>query len=271
MGDGTRIKAVVLDWAGTVIDFGCLAPAAVFQEAFARFEVEVTEAEAREPMGLSKLDHIRAVLDMLRVAGAWKARHGALPAEDDAVAVYNVFMPVQLETVPRYVKPVPHLHTALSLFADKRVRIGSTTGYPREVMEKVVPLAAEIGYRPDSLVCGDDLASGRPGPMMMLQTLVNLDVWPPRQVIKLDDTAPGIDEGRAVGAWTVGVAGTGNEIALSEEAFARLAPEERQRRIRAAADMLRAAGADYVIGDLSELPEVFSKIETRLAQGESPR
>ena len=82
---------------------------------------------------------------------------------------------------------------------------------------------------------------------------------------------PGIDEGRAVGAWTVGVAGTGNEIALSEEAFAKLAPEERQRRIRAAADMLRAAGADYVIGDLSELPEVFSQIETRLAQGESPR
>ena len=112
--DGTRIKAIILDWAGTVIDFGCLAPAAVFQEAFARFDVEVTEAEAREPMGLSKLDHIRAVLAMPRVEQAWKTRHGAMPTEDDAVAVYDVFMPVQLETVTRYVTPVPHLDTALS-------------------------------------------------------------------------------------------------------------------------------------------------------------
>ena len=271
MHDDKRIKAVVLDWAGTVIDFGCLAPAAVFQEAFARFDVEVTEAEAREPMGLSKLDHIRAVLAMPRVAGAWKARHGALPDDDDATAVYEVFMPVQSETVTRYVTPVPHLHDTLSLFADKQLKVGSTTGYPREVMEKVVPLAAGIGYRPDSLVCGDDLASGRPGPMMMLQTLVNLDVWPPQQVVKIDDTAPGIHEGRAVGAWTVGVAGTGNEIALSEDAFAQLAPEERQQRIRAAAEMLRKAGADYVIGDLSGLPDVFSRIEARLAQGETPQ
>ncbi len=46
-----HLKAVVFDWAGTVIDFGSFAPMGVFVEAFSRFGIEVSIAEAREPMG----------------------------------------------------------------------------------------------------------------------------------------------------------------------------------------------------------------------------
>jgi phosphonoacetaldehyde hydrolase len=45
------VRAVVLDWAGTAVDFGCMGPVAVFQEVFARRGVEVTVHEARAPMG----------------------------------------------------------------------------------------------------------------------------------------------------------------------------------------------------------------------------
>ena len=39
----TRFKAVVFDWAGTVIDFGSFAPMGVFVKAFAQFGVEVRQ------------------------------------------------------------------------------------------------------------------------------------------------------------------------------------------------------------------------------------
>ena len=47
-----RINAVILDWAGTTVDFGSFAPTQIFVEAFRRaFGVEITLAEARVPMG----------------------------------------------------------------------------------------------------------------------------------------------------------------------------------------------------------------------------
>ena len=55
----TQIKLVILDWAGTVLDFGCRAPAGAFVAAFAEVGVTVSVAEARRPMGLHKKDHIR--------------------------------------------------------------------------------------------------------------------------------------------------------------------------------------------------------------------
>jgi phosphonoacetaldehyde hydrolase len=44
-----RIRAVVLDWAGTTQDHGSVAPVAAFVEAFRRFGVEISVAEARAP------------------------------------------------------------------------------------------------------------------------------------------------------------------------------------------------------------------------------
>ena len=57
-----RITAVILDWAGTTVDFGSFAPTQIFVEAFRRaFDVEITLAEARVPMGLGKWQHIEAL------------------------------------------------------------------------------------------------------------------------------------------------------------------------------------------------------------------
>ena len=49
------IKAVIFDWAGTMIDFGSRAPMGAFVEVFGEFGVDLTVAEARGPMGLREL------------------------------------------------------------------------------------------------------------------------------------------------------------------------------------------------------------------------
>ncbi len=47
----TQIAAVLFDWAGTIMDFGCMAPVRAFAQAFAAFDIPLTDAQLRAPMG----------------------------------------------------------------------------------------------------------------------------------------------------------------------------------------------------------------------------
>ena len=63
-----KVEGVIFDWAGTTVDFGCFAPVNVFIDIFKNAGIEVTMEEAREPMGMLKIDHIRAMLSMPRIS-----------------------------------------------------------------------------------------------------------------------------------------------------------------------------------------------------------
>jgi phosphonoacetaldehyde hydrolase len=63
-----KLQAVILDWSGTTVDYGCVAPAKVFVDVFAEQGVDITLSEARAPMGIFKRDHIRAITRMPRIA-----------------------------------------------------------------------------------------------------------------------------------------------------------------------------------------------------------
>ena len=45
------IKAVIFDWAGTTVDYGCFAPVQAFMGTFKAAGVEPTMEETRKPMG----------------------------------------------------------------------------------------------------------------------------------------------------------------------------------------------------------------------------
>jgi phosphonoacetaldehyde hydrolase len=145
------------------------------------------------------------------------------------------------------------------------VRIGSGTGYTREMMADILPAAARQGYEPEVVVCAGETPSGRPAPLMTWKALIALDAWPARACIKVDDAPVGIEEGRAAGCWTVGLSASGNGVGLSLEDFAALEPEERRARIAGSEAALRAAGADFVIEDISHLPPVVREIAERIA------
>jgi phosphonoacetaldehyde hydrolase len=80
----------------------------------------------------------------------------------------------------------------------------------------------------------------------------------------------GIGEGRAAGCWSVGVAASGNGVGLSIEALGRLAPDERARRVGAAAASLSAAGADYVVETVADLKPVLDEIAAKIGAGVRP-
>ncbi len=257
----SRFKAVVFDWAGTMIDFGSFAPMGVFVEAFGRFDIAATIEEARAPMGLPKRDHIKAMMAMPSIAAQWSDRTGHAPREDDIDAVYQVFVPMNEEVVANYATLVPGARDAVDALRARGLKIGSTTGYTRSIMERVLPLAAQQGFTPDTLVCADDVIEGRPGPLAMYQCFVDLGVYPPATVIKVDDTEPGIGEGVAAGCLTVGVALSGNYVGMTPEQLA-TAPAGRVAALRAAAaTKLTAAGADHVIDTVADLPALVERLD----------
>lgn len=254
-------KAVVFDWAGTTIDFGSFAPMGVFVEAFRRFGIETTIEEARGPMGAPKWHHIDAMMKLPSVATQWRAKYGAAPTKADVDKVYQVFVPMNEEVVADYATLVPGTGETVDWLRGRGMKIGSTTGYTRSIMERVLPLAAAQGYAPDNLVCADDLPEGRPGPLMMYKCFVDLVVYPPSAVIKVDDTEPGIAEGVAAGCVTVGVALSGNAVGKTPEELAALSEAEIAPLRATAKDLLKAAGADHVIDTIADLPALVERLE----------
>lgn len=266
----TRLKAVVFDWAGTIVDFGSRGPMGVFVRAFAEFGVEISIAEARGPMGRAKRDHIAELLRLPRVAQAWRARHGTWPGEAEINRVYEVFLPMNVAVAADFAELIPGALETVSALRARGLKIGSTTGYTREIMARVRPVAEAAGYRPDNLVCAGDLAEGRPSPLMMYRTFADLGVYPPEAVVKVDDTPVGLAEGVAAGTWTVGVSVSGNEVGCSRDEWLALDESSRDKARTKAEQALREAGADAVIDSVADLLPVIDAIEARLAAGERP-
>lgn len=265
-----RLRAVILDWAGTTQDFGSLAPVGAFMKVFASFGVPISMAQARGPMGIYKLDHIRAIAALPEVSDRWLLTHGSPCTEDDIQAMYLELVPIQEAVLPGFSDLIPGTVAAVAEIRARGYLVGSTTGYPRSVGEIAARIAAEQGYEPDAMVCADEVPAGRPEPWMLLRAMESLRVFPPSAVVKVGDTKADIEEGMNAGTWTVGVTRTGNYVGLDRAELTSLPSEERARLITTAAEKLHRAGAHYLIGSIAELPPVLDDIEIRMALGERP-
>lgn len=256
----TKFKAVVFDWAGTMVDFGSFAPMGVFVKAFETFGITATIDQARAPMGAAKWDHIRAMMDDADIAAQWQAKYGATPTDADVDKVYEIFVPMNEEVAADYADLIPGALDTIGFLRAEGIKIGSTTGYTRSIMERVLPVAAKQGYEPDNLVCSDDLPEGRPGPLGMYKCMVDLVAYPPEAILKVDDTAPGIKEGVAAGCITVGLALSGNEVGKTVEELAAMSETDIAPLRERATAILRDAGADHVIDTVADLPDLIRRL-----------
>jgi phosphonoacetaldehyde hydrolase len=265
-----RLQAVVLDWAGTTVDHGSLAPIRVLQKIFADRGIEVTDDEVRRDMGVLKKDHIRSLLSFPRIAGLWEKRYQQAPGENEVEALFADFVPRQMECLAEYSTVISGVPGAVERLRARGLKIGSTTGYTRLLLDLLVPHAAKQGYVPDCALCPDDVGAGRPLPWMMYENAVRMKVYPLEALVKIGDTIHDIEEGLNAGTWTVAVTQTGNMIGLSEEQWHRLPQLERRERLEDARRKLLDAGAHYVIDTLDDIDPVMTQIEVRLEAGERP-
>lgn len=272
MNQNKKIEGVIFDWAGTVVDFGSFAPTQIFVDAFQlAYDFTISIEEARGPMGMGKIDHIRTLLDTKEINARWIEQFGSAPTEEIAQTIYRTFMPLQIEQVVKFAEPISGTLETIEYLRDKKVKIGSCSGYPKPVMDALVPAAAEYGYQPDCVVASDEIAAGsRPGPWMALQNVIELGINNVGHCVKVDDAIAGISEGLNAGMWTVGLSVSGNEFGATFEEYSAMSRDEVESRKQAAEGRLLASGAHYVIETIADLPGVIADIERRLQNGERP-
>ncbi|WP_338021121.1 phosphonoacetaldehyde hydrolase [Bacillus piscicola] len=262
------MEAVIFDWAGTTVDYGCFAPLDVFIEVFKKRGIDVLHEEAREPMGMLKWDHINEMCKMERIAGLWKDKFGKPPEKKDVDDLYADFEPMLFEILPNYCTPIPGALDLVSRLRRQGLKIGSTTGYTDEMMKVVTKGAKQQGYEPDFLATAQDVPAGRPYPWMMYLNAMKLGVYPMKHCIKAGDTISDIKEGVNAGAWSVGVIKGGSELGLTEEQVRAMDEDELNERMETVAKRFKEAGAHYVIDSIGELDKLIPKINMRLANGD---
>jgi len=237
----SRIDAIILDWAGTTVDYGCFAPVNAFIAAFDAFGIKVGVEETRAPMGLPKRKHIEKMLENM----------GYIYSQQDVDEIYRNFEPALFDVLAKHADPLPGVIEAIQHIREMGITIGSTTGYTRAMMNVIVPLAKEKGYIPSCIICPDDTGGvGRPYPYMLWRNLEILSILSIHSVLKIGDTEIDMQEGKNAGCLCVGVLKGSSMLALNGD-------EEisRQKYIE--------AGADYVIEDISALPALIESLNQK--------
>jgi phosphonoacetaldehyde hydrolase len=259
-----EINCVIMDWAGTTIDFGCFAPVNSFINAFSEFGIRVTIEEVREPMGKAKIEHIRQLLRMERINNEFQKILQRDWSEEDVLKLNRSFEKYLFSSLTDYTDPLPQVVDVISSLRQKGIKIGSTTGYTRAMMDVVEPAAKSKGYYPDNCVTPNGLPMGRPAPFMIFKNMIDLNVQNLDCVVKVGDTIEDIREGLSAKVWSIGIIVGSNELGLMEMEINSLPQTELNERKTRVKQKMTEAGAHYVIDAISELPGIIERINNQL-------
>ncbi len=255
-----KIKAVIFDWAGTMIDYGCFAPVESLVCVFKEKGICLTERQARGPMGIEKKQHIRTLCRLTTVMKQWQQQYGCPPDEKDIDELYNRFEHLLSDLQSRYATAVPGFPELFMALKKKGIKIGSTTGYSKKIMERLRKEAMLKNYCPDSIVTPDDVTKGRPFPWMCFKNMENMEVYPPLSCIKVGDTISDIKEGLNAGIWSIGIIKGSSELGLSLEEVQSMPSIQLKKKCGIVMKKFLEAGAHYVLDTIACLPEIIEKI-----------
>ncbi|HLR51687.1 MAG TPA: phosphonoacetaldehyde hydrolase [Candidatus Avamphibacillus sp.] len=256
-----QVEGVIFDWAGTTVDFGCFAPVNAFIGIFKNAGIDVTIEEARAPMGLLKIEHIRAMLSMPRITALWEEKYGRGFNEQDVKDLFAGFESSLMKTLAKYTDPKPEVLETVENLKRQGLKIGSTSGYTQKMMDVVVPEAAKKGYSPDFYITPDGTNGlGRPYPYMIYRNMEALKLTAARKVVKVGDTIPDIEEATNAGVWSVGVIIGSSEMGLSLEEYHELSEVEQEEMSAKTERTFLDHGADFTIKSMGELPSIIEQV-----------
>jgi phosphonoacetaldehyde hydrolase len=212
----TKIRLAVFDMAGTTVDDvidGMPLVLRSYDDAFRRHGIIIPMETLNDMRGRDK----KEVINML--------------SGDKAPAIYRDFVEMLSANVTR-VKEIRGTSETFRWLKGHGVAVGVESGFPAVVTHDIVK---HLRWQEDGLIdywtCSEIVEEERPSPAMIRHTMRHCHIRDPSQVLKVDDTAIGIEEGHNAKAHVVAVL-TGT-----------------QRR-----EKLEAAKPDAVIPSVRELP-----------------
>jgi phosphonoacetaldehyde hydrolase len=267
----SKIPAVFLDWAGTSVDHGSIAPVHALESIFHEYGMTAPRPLVRRHMGLAKKDHIRKLLNEPYVEEQWTARYHAPPQERDVEGMYARFEPQMMEVLAGYATVISGVADTVEEMRAQGMKIAGTTGYTRPMLDRLEVMAATQGFRTDRSLAPEDAGGGRPFPWMCYRLAMELHIYPLFRCVKIGDTESDIAEGLNAGMWTIGVTRSGNSVGLAEADWLKLASEEQTKLLTCAERELRSAGAHYTSETVAHVLPILDEIGERIASGERPK
>jgi len=254
-----KTEAVIFDWAGTTVDYGCFAPVEAFVETFAKIGIKVSLDEVRAPMGALKRDHIKQMLEMPRISQLFIEKYHTSFTDEDLDELEKVFTDKLMQQLENHTKLKPYVLETVELLRFNGIKIGSTTGYTSNMLAPVATSAKAQGYVPDATFTpSDTFGIGRPSPDMIEANLKEMGITQKAAVIKIGDTISDIKEGLNAGVMSVGVIEGSSIMGFSEAEYESLTPTKKQREIKRVREAYEKAGAHATILNLSELPNIVT-------------
>ena len=186
-----KIPAIFLDWAGTAVDHGSIAPVHALKNIFDQFGIAVPRPLVRRYMGLAKKDHVRKLLEEPEVKQQWRTLRNAVPQERDVDEIYANFEPQMMEVLSGYATVISGVVDSVEAMRARGMKIAGTTGYTRPMLDRLEALAAEQGYRTDRSLAPEDAGGGRPFPWMCYRLAMELRIYPLSACVKIGDTEVG--------------------------------------------------------------------------------
>jgi len=258
------IRACIFDLGGTIIDRYSLSPLISLHQAFKRNKIDIPTSLIAEDMGLRKVEHIETILDKSNVKPLWYRETSDIPK---SVMMNNILKEFNQQQSNAMIscKLIPEtfdIMNYLQLFYS--AKIGITTGFNFEHTSQINRIFEDNDIHFDSVVSSDCVERSRPYEDMILKNMNNLDIRNPKQIIKIDDTAIGIEEGNNAGCHTVGVARWSINMNMYDynDTIDNLVDfNEIQTKLKHSRKCLD--NADYVIDTLDELPKVIMEINRK--------
>lgn len=202
-----ELDLVIFDLAGTTVEDRGEVPDSLIA-ALAEHGIEVTREQVSGVRGASKR---QAVL------------HFIPPGPDQAHAAEAAYASFREHLARRYatqgVRAVPGATRVFRAFRDGGVRVALNTGFDRETTALLIDALGWSKGTVDAVVCGDDVAQGRPAPHLIFRAMEVTGVSSVHRVANVGDTTLDLQAGHNAGVrWNVGVLSGAHDRQLLESA-----------------------------------------------------
>jgi len=258
------IKACIFDLGGTIVDRYSMTSLLSLRKLFINRAININNALLLKGVGMNNQEHILNILNDKTILKKWFNRYNDYPDEYDVKVLLNELNCEQSEYSEKMIDILPETKECIDYLGFNYIKTASTTEFDKENMKAVQNKLERNDIYLDHYVSSEGLRKlGRPLPFMIQENMNILGISNPTEVMKIDDSTLGIEEGKIAGCITVGVARWSihmNIMNISEAYEYDETYPEIQEKLRHSRNTLREAGADYVIDTLDELPRLIESI-----------
>ena len=200
------LDLVVFDLAGTTVKDGGQVPEA-FVAALAERGVSVTSEQLTSVRGSSKRQAIRDLMP------------DSVGGVAEAEAAYASFQRHLARAYRATLEPVDGAERVFASLRQNGVRLALTTGFDRDTTDLLLSTLKWDVAVADAVVCGDDVARGRPAPFLIFHAMEATGVTSVHRVAVVGDTTLDLTAGHNAGVgWNIGVLSGAHDRSMLESA-----------------------------------------------------